>query len=229
VFRDHGENGVTASCMHTLADIALAQGDDPRALQWYETELAFGQEKQLEISLMFARNGLGKVAWVQGNDHLATKRFEEAFSMSKKVGSKTGNLLALYGLGRVALSQRDYRSAGEFFNQASEIRLPEATGLFGWYSLKPYGVATAYPLEAFAVLAAAENQMERAALLFGAVENLYVSIHFEMSAKEHAEHEQAIGSARAGLSEEAFAAAWAEGCSMTMEQAIEYALEAADG
>ena len=225
VFRDHGDNGVTASCMHTLGDIALAEGDDQRANQWYETELAFGQKKQLEISLIFARNGLGKVAWVQGNDEGATKRFEEALRMSEKTGSKTARLLALYGLGRVALSQRDYHSAGEFFTQASEIRLPEATGLFGWYSLKPYGVATAYPLEAFAVLAAAQDQMERAARLFGAVESLHASMQFEMSAKERAEHEQAIASARAALGEEVFAAVWAEGRMMTMEQAITYALE----
>ena len=92
-------------------------------------------------------------------------------------------------------------------------------------SLKTYGVATAYPLEAFAVLAAAQNQMERAARLLGAAENLYASIHFEMSAKERAEHDQAIASARAALGDEAFAAAWAEGRMMTMEQAIAFALE----
>ena len=225
VLRDHGDNGVTASCMHTLGDMALAEGDDQRANQWYKTELAFGQKKQVEISLMFARNGLGKVAWVQGNNEVATKSFEEALRMSETAGSKTAMLLALYGLGRVALSQRDYHSAGEFFTQASEVRLPEATGLFGWYSLKPYGVVTAYPLEAFAVLAASQDQMELAARLLGAVESLYASIHFEMSAKERAEHDQAIASARAALGEEAFTAAWAEGRMMTMKQAMAYALE----
>jgi len=223
--RDHDRDGVTASCMHTLGEIALAQGDEQRAIQWYETELAFGQEKQVEISLMFARNGLGKVAWVQGNYQLATQRFEEALRVSEKAGYKTGLLLALYGLGRVALSRSDYDSADEFFTQASEIRLPEANELFGWESLKTYGVATAYPLEAFAVLAAAQDQMERAVRLLGAVENLYASIHFEMSAKERAEHDHAIASARAVLGEEAFAAAWAEGRMMTMEQAIAFALE----
>ena len=233
VFRDHDQDWLTASCMHTLGEIALAQGDDQRAIQWYETELAFGREKQVEISRTFALNGLGKVAWVQGNDEVATKRFEEALRMSEKAGYKTGILLALYGLGRVALSQSDYDSAHEFITRASEIRLagtseirlPEANELIGWMSLKTYGVATAYPLEAFAVLAAAQNQMERAAWLFGAVESLYASLHFEMAAKERTEHDHAIASARAALGEEAFAAAWAEGRMMTMEQAIAYALE----
>jgi tetratricopeptide (TPR) repeat protein len=226
VFRDYDDDWLTASCMHTLGDIALAQGDEQRAMQWYESELAFGQKKQLEISLMFALNGLGKVAWVKGNDQLATQRFEEALRMSEKAGYKTGILLALYGLGRVALSQRDYHSADEFFTRASGIKLPEANELFNWISsLKPYGVATASPLEAFAVLAAAQDQMERAARLFGAAESLYVSIHFEMSEKERAEHDHAIASAHASLGEEAFAAAWAEGCMLTMEQAIAFALE----
>jgi hypothetical protein len=144
--------------------------------------------------------------------------------MSDTAGSKTGMLLAQYGLGRVALSQRDYQSAGEFFTLASGIRLPEANELFNWISLKTYGVATAYPLEGFAVLAAAQKQMERAAPLLGAVENLYTSIHFEMSPKERAEHDHAIASARAALGEEAFAAAWAEGRMMTIEEAIVFAL-----
>jgi tetratricopeptide (TPR) repeat protein len=233
VFRDHDENWLTASCLHNLGEIDLAQGDDQRAMQWYEAELAFGEKKQLEISRIFARDGLGKVAWVQGNHEVAAKRFEEALRMSEKAGYKTAMLLALYGLGRVALSQNDYYSAGEFFTQASQIRLPETSEitlpatneLSSWISLKTYGVATAYPLEAFAVLAAAQDQMERAARLLGAVESLSVSIHFEMSAKERAEHDQAIVSARAALGEEAFAAAWAEGRVMTMEQAIAYALE----
>jgi transcriptional regulator with XRE-family HTH domain len=80
----------------------------------------------------------------------------------------------------------------------------------------------------FAILAATQDQMERAARLFGAVETLHASIHFEMSAKEHAEHDQAIASARAALGEEVLAAAWAEGCMMTMEHAIDYAIEAED-
>ena len=67
--------------------------------------------------------------------------------------------------------------------------------------------------------------MERAARSLGAVESLYASIHFEMSAKERAEHDQAITSARAALGDEAFAAASAQGRMMTMEQTIAFALE----
>jgi hypothetical protein len=46
-----------------------------------------------------------------------------------------------------------------------------------------------------------------------------------MSAAERDEHDRAVATARAELGEEAFAAAWEEGKKMTMEQAVEYALE----
>jgi hypothetical protein len=66
--------------------------------------------------------------------------------------------------------------------------------------------------------------LRRAARLFGAAETLHAGIRFELSAAERAEHDQAIAAARAALVEEAFAAAWAEGQAMTIEQAIQLAL-----
>jgi hypothetical protein len=45
-----------------------------------------------------------------------------------------------------------------------------------------------------------------------------------MSAKERAEHDQAIVTARTALGEEAFAAAWEEGKKMTLDEVVEYAL-----
>ncbi len=46
-----------------------------------------------------------------------------------------------------------------------------------------------------------------------------------MSAKERAEHDQAIATAHAALADEEFAKVWAEGQEMKIEQAVNYALE----
>ena len=45
-----------------------------------------------------------------------------------------------------------------------------------------------------------------------------------MPPSDRAEYERDLAAARAKLSEDAFAAAWAEGRTMTLEQAVEYAL-----
>jgi predicted ATPase/DNA-binding XRE family transcriptional regulator len=214
---------LTANCMHTLGDIAMAQGDDQKAVHWYEAELTFGEETQLDLSIMFALGGLGKAAWVRSDHELAHKRFEEGLRRSRNADSKPVMLLALCGLGRVALSQRDYDSAYDFLSQASEISLQESNNLIRWVWLKTYGAATSHPLEAFAILAAAQKQMGRTARLLGAAESLYAPIRFAVSARERDEHNQAMTTARAALGEEAFSTAYEEGKKMSLDEAVAYA------
>ena len=222
--RNIGLDWLTASSLHTLGDIALAQQDNMRAVQWYEAELAFGQEAEISMIIAFAFCGLGKVAWAQGDHELATKRFEQGLSMNEEADSKNGKFHALYGLGRVAQSNGDYSVARAHFAEMLKMQRQQIRPIYEWAWLKTYGCAMAYPLEAFAVLAAAQNMKERAARLLSAAENLYTPLLFEMSAKERAEHDQAIATARADLGEGAFTAAWDEGKKMTLAEAVAYAL-----
>jgi hypothetical protein len=78
--------------------------------------------------------------------------------------------------------------------------------------------------EGLARLASAKGQRDRAARLFGAAELLRETLGYHAS--DQADHDKYVASARAGVAETAFAAAWAEGRAMTLEQAIEYALAA---
>ncbi|HEU0297699.1 MAG TPA: tetratricopeptide repeat protein [Anaerolineales bacterium] len=223
VFRDIGLPWLTSSSLHALGDIALAQGDEPRAAHWYETEQAFGREVSLKEVTIFALGGLGKVAWAQGEHELATKRFEEGLRMSQEAGYKHPTFHTYYGLGRVAQSQNDYAVARTYYQEMLEIERQRIN--YKWYWLKTYACAIAYPLNAFAVLAVVQNQMERASKLFSAAESLYPPLRFEMSAKERAEYDQALAAARAALGEEEFAAAWEDGRKMTLDEAVAYALE----
>ena len=61
--------------------------------------------------------------------------------------------------------------------------------------------------------------------MLGAAEALLEAIGAVMDPDDHMVYEQAVASARAQLSEEEFERARAEGRAMSMEQAIEYALE----
>ena len=82
----------------------------------------------------------------------------------------------------------------------------------------------AYHLEALAILAVAQNEMDQAARLFGMAETLLPAIRFEMFAVERDEHDWAVATTRAELGEEAFMAAWEEGKKMTLAEAVAYAL-----
>ena len=154
----------------------------------------------------------------QGDYEQATQKFEEALVLSQEAGDKFGKALALYGLGRVTQSQGNYSSARAFHTEG--IMLYQEGVVPSWEI-----EGAAYHLEALATLAADQNQTKRSALLFGAADALYPPLRFEMSAKERAEHDQAIARARAALGEDGFAAAYQEGSKMTLDEAVTYAQE----
>ena len=128
-----------------------------------------------------------------------------------------------YGL--VAQSRGDYAKARVFHQEVLTVQQRRIIPTFNWVWLKSYVAIGAYPLEDFAILAARQNQMERAARLFGALEPLYYLIRFHQSSIEQAEHNQAIAAARAALGEEVFAAAYEEDKTMSLDEAVAYALE----
>ena len=72
-----------------------------------------------------------------------------------------------------------------------------------------------------------QEQAQQGARLLGAAEALLEAVGAVLDADDRIVYEQGVTSARAQLSEEKFERAWAEGRAMSMERAIEYALEEA--
>jgi hypothetical protein len=83
------------------------------------------------------------------------------------------------------------------------------------------GIAEA--VDALAGLAVVRGQAARAARLFGAAAALRDTIGARPDPGDRAENEPNVAAARTALGEQAFAAAWANGRAMTLEEAIEEA------
>jgi non-specific serine/threonine protein kinase len=77
-------------------------------------------------------------------------------------------------------------------------------------------------------VACVEQQYERAARLLGAANQLGEALGLRAKPPDQECHDHYTVSTRARLGESAFSSAWAEGRAMTLEQAIEYALAAAE-
>jgi predicted ATPase/DNA-binding SARP family transcriptional activator/Tfp pilus assembly protein PilF len=213
-----GEKSSTARWLNELGLVARSQGDYSRAIQMHEQALGLFREIGNQILASDALCNLGFAALAQADYTRAVEMFEEALSISTESGNHFNTALALYGKGRVAQSQGDFATARELNMDAIAIFRDRCDS-----DDRPEGMA--YCLEVFAILAVAQKQTKRAVFLFSMSESLYTSLRFQMSAKERAEHDQAIATARAALGEEEFAAAYEEGKKMTMHEAIEYALE----
>ena len=164
----------------------------------------------------------------------------------------------LLSIGIVEIGHGHYQAAQQFFDEWRHIfdhmpdagfqqalhselghlarhtgRLAEAKTIYRetirrWKDLGNRG-AIANQLECYAFIAILEAQPPRAAQLLGAAQALRGQAQAAMSDSERVEYDQSVGQLRTMLPEAEFNVLWAEGKSMTIEQAIEYALEKSDG
>ena len=87
-------------------------------------------------------------------------------------------------------------------------------------------LALAQSLEDLATLAGREQQWERAVRLLGAAEAFCETLGARPPVAVIPEYERTVAEARAAMDGAAFAAAWAEGRAMSLEQAVEHAVGA---
>lgn len=145
----------------------------------------------------------------------AEQKAKEGLALAQKVGDRTGTSAALYILATVSHASGDHERAKGLFEEgialAAEMR-DEAN--------------VVYYLEQLAAVAASEGSLRRAARLWGAAEALLEAI--EATAYTHRAdrslHQEQVTAARARLDETLWTGAWAEGRTMSSEQAIDYAL-----
>jgi predicted ATPase/DNA-binding SARP family transcriptional activator len=212
--QDLGDRSRSATTLIRLGSIARSQGDYERANKLHEEGLALFREFAEKVNIAYALRNVGLTAFAQGDDRQAESRFEEALIICQEIGEKFEAALSLYGFGRVEQARCNYTSARARYVEGITITRDQAI--------------VAQHLEGFAVLAVAQKHLERAARLFSRSQVLHAPFRFEMSAKERAEHDEAIATARSVLGEDAFSAAWEEGKKMTLDEAIRYAIEEND-
>lgn len=157
---------------------------------------------------------LGYIALRQGDYTLARTQLEESLTLFSEPDDRYLECRARHFLGHAARLSGDYVQARAQYKRACLI-LTEMHNTWGLF----------YLIEAFACLAVAEAQWERAVRLFGAVEHLGERIGAVMAPIERAECERNTSAARTALSEGAFSAAWAVGQAMSLDEVIAYMLE----
>jgi len=191
-----------------------AQGALDRAEPYYQESLALYRALGERSGMGRVLSELGCVALRQGDYTRARALLEESLTLFRDPEDHYLECRARYFLGHAARLTGDYAQAHACYRRAVII-LAEMNNSWGLF----------YLLEALACLAVAEAQWERAARLFGAAERLGKTIGVLIAPIERAECERDMAAARAALGEPAFAAAWAAGQALTLDQVIACALE----
>ena len=214
IWRDVGQGWGVALALGVLGRMALHQGDYAAASSRLEESVAIRYEAGDTWVVAQNLNSLGDLARLGGDYQRARALYEESLALSRQLRSKATIASLLHNLGHVTSVQGDQRGAAALFE--------EAVVLFRELGDRP-GMAEC--LAGLAGVAAAEGRPERAAQLFGAAEGALDAAGARMSATNRANYERNLAAARALVDEEGFAAAWAEGRAMPLEQAVAYALD----
>jgi tetratricopeptide (TPR) repeat protein len=159
-------------------------------------------------------NNLGLIAYDQGEYARAVALHEESLAIHQALGSEDRAGISLYDLGNALHAVGDTRRAREAYAAAVSLLWTA-----GDKALLAFGI------EGLARVALSEGQPKHMVRLCGAADALRVAIEAPLPPPDRPLYERTLAEAHRLLGEEEFAQAWSEGRTMTLEQAIAYALE----
>ena len=214
VGRDLGDKRNIALSLNSLGSVAREHADYAAARALFEESLAIKRELGDKRSMAITLNNLANVACEQGDYALARALHEESLAIKRELGDRVGIAISLHNLGNVAAAEGNHAQARSLHGESLMIGRELGDRL---------GIASC--LEGLVEVAGAYQDPERAARLFGAAEALREAIGAPLTPVARADHARNVAATRARLGDEVFAAAWAEGRAMPLEEAIEYALK----
>lgn len=215
-----GDTWNAASTLRNLAEAVSLLGVTIWTMQLMEECIMLYQKLGDRGATAEALDTLGSLARWQGDYPRAAQVYKESVTIFRDLGIPILLARAIHGQGMVAYYQGDDQHATALFKTSlasfREAQLPAA---IGWCFEGLAGIAGR--------ATAGRAGAQRAARLLAAhsvVEGAPVEL---WAPGAHAEWHGIMHQARAQLDETTWAAAWAEGHAMTLEQAITYALDEA--
>ena len=212
--RKIGNKRLISRALFALGLAAVNQEDYSSAKSAFEESLLHTQELGDKSEIARSHVLLGGLALAQNNYVKARSHYEEGLRLAHEMNSKLTISVFSGNLGLVALKHKDFIVAREMLR----------TGLLLDREINNERAIIAN-LVGFASLARALGRLKRATRLSSAAEKFSRDIGSSLDLDEKVEHKKTLSVARARLDKETFNTIWAEGKTMTLNQAIEFALK----
>jgi predicted ATPase/class 3 adenylate cyclase len=208
--KELGDTTGIADSLFNLARLCyVSQGELTQAHTWLEESLALYRELGDKESIAYYFQLSGLLALAEGETALAYSRVEQAEALFKEMRHRYGTTVSLYAFAQVVAASGDDARAQSLYEEG--IALARKTG---------NRQMVAIGLEGLARVVAVQGALPWAARLWGAAETLRETSGAPIPPVDRPAYESRVTAARAQLGEQPFAAAWAEGRSMTLEQAL---------
>ena len=213
--RESGDDFAHGMMLGMFASRMMMSGYDFEAANVYSDEaLALLRKSDNRWGLTMILMSLGMAARYQGRMEEARSNLSVCLPIFHQIGDQHRANMIVSELAHIDRIEGRYDLAA----QAYRATITE------WERLG-HRAAVANQLECFAFIAKRYEEAERAAKLFGAAEALREIINIAMTKVERIEYDLEVADLRAGMEDEAFLSSWMEGRALSMEEAIEWALE----
>jgi predicted ATPase/DNA-binding SARP family transcriptional activator len=212
--REAGEQRFVANALSNLGAIVLAAGDDGRAAAVLEEAVSLAREAGDGRIAALAINNLGDLALTTGDYARARRLFEESHALLEARGDTANLARSLFNRGAAELLLGDDGSAEARF--LGGLALARETG-----DLEDL----AWCLEGLAAVAVRRGDAPRASVLVGVAAGLLERMGADFKPFERRLHEQTQIQAEAIAGPARHAAALARGASLTLDEALELALD----
>jgi predicted ATPase/DNA-binding CsgD family transcriptional regulator len=210
IVRELGDIWGIAETLWDFARVAFYQGDYTAGKPLCEESLEIFRELgDRRRSAEVLGSLVGYMALYQDNYMAELTSIEESLAIMQELGDRRNSAKLLWFLGHAACVQDDFAKARTFYEEALAI-LQELD--IKWF--------IASCLDGLAEVAVAQRQQEWAVHLLATAALLREALGVSPPPYSLANYERAVASTRAQLGEERFAAAWAEGRKMTLEQVL---------
>ena len=217
LYREIGDSFGTGASLMNLGVFWREEGDLPRARRLMEEAASVHRTSGDVSAIAHTLGQLGLLALAEGDLERAAGLCEEGLALAREAGNDYAAAIILRAIAPVALQRGDHAEAAKHFGQGLEIS--RRLGYEG---------AVASGLKGMAAAAAAGGDHERAARILGAANALDERLHGTPDPPEPPDDALFLAIARSHMGDERSLDAWADGRSMSLEDAVEYALTSID-
>jgi non-specific serine/threonine protein kinase len=214
ICREAGDRAGVAIALSCQGHVEFDRGNLSGARSLFEQSLAIRREVGEPYDLSFPLYSLGLVATYTGNLVAAKAYLEECLAIRREIGDRYGAAFTLGILGDIALILGDYATAHSLFreNLLTVVEIGERNEIVSF-------------VERFARLAIAQSDFRRAATFLGAASAFREKMGTPLPRAVHEQFDEDAARGRRVLGEDAYAAEFARGRAMTLDEAVALALE----
>jgi predicted ATPase len=215
--RRTGDPELIGLMLHSLGAAAGQQGN------YHRSEATMSEAVALELeasggamtpNLAILYNNLSIVTRHLGDYERSASLLQKSLHFKRTQGDQMGIAASLANLAKLALLRQDYAGAESSFRESMELR--QALG---------DRVGIARSLSGLAETAMLRSEVVRSARLYSACDALHQEFGFLRIPEDRKKYDQHVATLREQLDQADFEATWAMGKSMTIDQAVAYALQ----